>query len=578
LVVPYLSLTGLCFLVFFFHKSVPTRKLLISTSAVLMALVLYLFMVKSLGFRLDYARVINKHLMIGADLLITAISIPLSYYFLYGFFARRYTTWKKRLSFPAPLTRATLALGLLPILVSLAGFVLENTHHGLEHRSGSSTTQKGVNVILIVIDTLRADHLGCYGYPRNTSPQLDALAAQGVLFKNFYTQSSWTKPSVASLFTSLYPPTHRANSHGDALPGEALTLAEVLREHGFLNYACVGNGIVKRLFNYDQGFHAYDDNAVIERLYCAVLRIMRHRIPYASLVISNSFFLSYLGDARLINRSALPWLEQHRGERFFAYLHYLDPHGPYAPPPPYARTFPYNEELPYARDLALYDGEIRYADAKLGDLFERLRELAIYDDTLIVITSDHGEAFGEHGDAGHGASIFQDQLRVPLIIKFPGAKISGRRLTQVARSIDIMPTILDYLGIDIPPDLEGASLLPLLEPSASPAPTAEVYADQARDRIDEMWGVIIDNRWKYIFTENSRLKHTRVTGKEQLYDLSTDPGELENLIESMPLLAKQLSAKSTQYKQRSSAKAFLTQKVKIDKGTVQMMKALGYLQ
>ncbi len=319
------------------------------------------------------------------------------------------------------------------------------------------------NVLVILIDALRPDHLGVYGYERPTSPTIDRLAAEGVLFESAFSQASWTKPSVPSLFTGLYPIEHRVFTGSDeerpgritsdVLAEKHTTIAEVFQAQGYRTAAFLDNAQLRDFLGFAQGFETYEED---------------------------------LGRAEAITSRFVDWLRELDEEPFFAYVHYLDPHWPYDPPAPYDQLFPKptgtsidfgtlnwkhlerqiedGRMIPNADDLAalqaLYDGEIRYNDQAIGSLLDALREHDLLKSTLIVLTADHGEEFWEHGRLGHGRSLYDEVLHVPLILRLPGG-VPARIADQV-ELVDVMPTLLDLSGIPIPEDLSGKSLRPLV--------------------------------------------------------------------------------------------------------------------
>ena len=319
------------------------------------------------------------------------------------------------------------------------------------------------NVLVLLLDALRADHLGCYGYARDTSPALDSLAAGGVIFESAVAQASWTKPSIPSLFTGLYPIQHRVFTGdtrdtadritSDALDQEHQTLAEALRSAGYATGAFVENVQISSFLGFDQGFDVYEEN---------------------------------LGDARRIAERLLRWLDGGGGRPFFAYVHFLDPHWPYSPPDPYHVMFPGPEGAAvdfnnlnwksFERGIekgeidlgpadleamqCFYDGEIRYTDAAISRILGFLRDRGLFENTIIVVTADHGEEFMEHGRVGHGHSLHDELLRVPLILRWPGGRAA--RATGQVELVDVMPTLLDLVGT-ASPETAGRSLRPLLE-------------------------------------------------------------------------------------------------------------------
>jgi arylsulfatase A-like enzyme len=335
-------------------------------------------------------------------------------------------------------------------------------HSCSTERVGSSKTSgEKPNVIIILVDALRADHLGCYGYHMKTSPNIDELAGAGVLFSMAMSPSSWTKPSVPSLFTSLYPSRHgvfegsskdtRGYITSDILQDSLLTIAEVFHQNDYSTFAFVHNAHLKGFLGFSQGFDIYNDRAA---------------------------------NVEEINSEFLHWLKEKSDQPFFAYLHYLDVHWPYRPPAPYDTIFGdfkseidfYSEEWKSLRDrindgemrldgtditkmISLYDGELRYLDDNLGVLFDELKKESLYNNTLFIITADHGEEFLEHGKIGHGQSLYGELLHIPLIMKFPGRKWEGKKVEYPAELIDILPTLIDYFSWQPIQSSDGHTLL-----------------------------------------------------------------------------------------------------------------------
>lgn len=484
-------------------------------------------------------------------------------------------TPKKMPGFVLPLmiTLLILAMG-----ISIVGFLFENRENNINYKDITSSTKLEGNVILIVIDALRADHLGCYGYERQTSPHLDAFAKEGVLFENCYVQASWTKPSTASLLTSLYPTVHQAIYHGSALPPNVVTLAEMLKEQGYLTYSYVANPNLKTIFNFDQGFDFYDDYLMRDKLYYAAMRNFRKNFPFFKKITEKTFCFSDRDNIKLANKRIIPWLKKYSKNNFFMYLHYMDPHDPYSPPPPYDKMYPYIKGDRDSEKLSLYDGEIRFVDEYIGRLFEKLKTLGVYDKSLIVITSDHGEAFGEHNDERHGHTVYNELLEVPLIIKLPDSTEANVRIEKQVRSIDILPFILDFLKISYKEPLDGNSLLPLLNSNENEDFCEYVYVDNNYDEIYVLKGLVENNEWKYIYTERSPLRDVKELGHEELYNLIDDPEELNNLIKQHPGILKTMRKKLDFYKQDCEKKAIAPSQVELDSETIRNLKSLGYLQ
>lgn len=401
--------------------------------------------------------------------------------------------------------------------------------------SARSEPERGP-VILFLVDTLRADHLGCYGYGRDTSPALDELVADGVVFEECQAQSSWTKPATASILTGLLPSVHRAVHKVAALPPEHMLLAEPLLAAGYDTAAFGANGFI---FGPEQGF-----GRGFERFESGI-----------ELVHGASGKEHVRAD--VLVDAALDWLAEDRGDAPpFLYMHAVDPHDPYDPLPELRNRFtqPLGEGQPTDAELerpgpvkerfggtippkilermeGLYDAEILAADQALGRLIAGLKSAGLYDAATIVFVADHGEEFLEHGRVGHNPALFQEVTHVPLVIKFPfglapeaQASLRGRRFSERVRQVDVLPTVLDAVGVELNGEerakLAGSSLLPsLLDPDGSgwsvPAVTEVDYEGAYRKSL-------IAGGLKYVRSWAPEVS-------EQLYDLNLDPDEREDL-------------------------------------------------
>ncbi len=365
------------------------------------------------------------------------------------------------------------------------------------------------NLILISIDTLRADRLGAYGYERNTSPHLDALAARGVRFETVIADSNWTLPSHATLFTGLPPSFHGATGPKDRLRTGIPTLAEVLKQNGYRTFGVTGGGFVDERHGFARGFDQYRLEPVDFRTALdLVVRMLRPLGPE---------------------------------ERFFWFVHTYDVHCPYHPPPRYARLFdrqPPSDRLdtrgrcgnPHYNGMSLtagqarflsdrYDGGIRYADDLLGAFVERLDADGRLRNTIVVVLSDHGDEFLEHGQIGHRNSQFIQSLRVPWIMVGPG--LEHRVVTQPAGLADVMPTLLDLL--DLPaPVVQGVSMRPFIEGRAAERPPRTLFSeDPFADLYSAVRGV------RHVIQRDA-------AGDTLVYDWRDDPVEVENLLEAEP--------------------------------------------
>lgn len=351
------------------------------------------------------------------------------------------------------------------------------------------------NVILISVDTLRPDRLGCYGYGKGTSPNIDRLAAGGVVFEDVHTSVPLTLPSHASMLTGLYPLSHGIKDNGTfSLAPDFVTAAEVFRAAGYSTGAVTGAFVLDSRYGLNQGFDVYDDD------------------------MSGGRQLSAFGyserTADAVTEAALRWLSEAR-EPFFAFFHYYDPHTPYKAPPEFGARYP----------LSAYDGEVAFTDSEIGRLFDGLERLGLTERTLIVLVSDHGEGLGEHGEATHGYLVYEPTLKVPWIMRFPeNSKIRksetrGRRIGFPVRLIDLMPTLLELAGLESGARTDGRSVVPLLEgetmrPEFSYFETLYPYFAY---RWSPLRGVRF-GEWKYIRGP-----------EEELYNLGEDAGETDNL-------------------------------------------------
>jgi arylsulfatase A-like enzyme len=385
-----------------------------------------------------------------------------------------------------------------------------------------------MNLVLIGVDTLRPDHLGCYGYERNTSPNIDRLAEGGALFENVMSPCPWTLPSFATIFTSLYPAQHGATGARTAMRGGFPTLASLLRESGYATGAIINAPYLKGNFRMDRGFDFY------------------YMTPPEGRVADGT------------TEDALEWIDGNSAGPFFMFVHYFDPHLPYSPPAPYDSLFdpgysgrirtPYNPKwLPRARlhglkqvvDLkqkdknhieALYDGELAFTDEAIGTLLDGIDARSLTGNTLIVFLSDHGEEFFEHGGFEHGHTLFDELLRAPLVLSLPGRIPKGHRIPQQVRLVDVLPTLLDLLGIDPPAHFEGRSLASLIRDTAG-AGSSEGGGARCLLPHDLAYAeaLLYGGEQKSLTAYPWKLIYEIQGGETSLYNLEEDPGERENL-------------------------------------------------
>ncbi|UCG31856.1 MAG: sulfatase [Phycisphaerales bacterium] len=380
------------------------------------------------------------------------------------------------------------------------------------------------NIVIYLVDTLRPDRLGLFGHDRPTSPRLDAFAADSVVFEETYSPSGWTKPAVASLLSGVNPPRHGAITRTNRLPPQVTLLGERLGNFGYHTAAMISNPNVTRTWGFDQGFESfYDVGADTQET-----------------------------RADEINKAIFEHMDQDPRKPFFYFVHTLDPHAPYDPPPPYERMFtdnpapfrgPFkmNANTPEARlrhAWDKYDAEIAFNDEQFGLLLDRLKADGLYEDAMIIFVADHGEELLDHNGGGHGHTLYQELVRVPMVIKFPGNSHAGQRVRARASLIDVAPTILSYLNAEVPAELEGISLLPLVQGDGAEAPSRPMFFDldlQRRDGTLNVAKAVLSEDYKYFEVVSPR-------PERMLFNVSQDPGEQANLVGSEPAKAEQLAA------------------------------------
>jgi len=405
--------------------------------------------------------------------------------------------------------------------------------------------RESLNIVLFTIDTLRADHLECYGYDKVKTPHINRLAAEGTLFQNVISSTPLTLPAHSSIFTGTYPLFHGVRDNGGFyLEPEFVTLAEVLKDNGYQTGAFVGAFVLDSRWGVDQGFDYYFDNFDLTKYKIVSLDTVQRR-----------------GDEVL--EKARDWVGRNSREKFFAWIHLYDPHTPYDPPEPYKTQ---HKGGPYS----LYDGEIAYVDELIGGFLEFLRTRGLADTTLIVFTADHGESLGEHKESAHGFFIYDAAVRVPLIFHFPGAVgAHGREIVRQVESIDIMPTVLDLIGADAPPAVQGRSLVSLLQGSeaeAEPAAYSETFFPWYHYGWSELRS-FRQGRFKFIDAP-----------RPELYNVSTDPKELRNLINEKASLGHQMKRDlDSLVAQYSAPEEELAGPQNIDHDSLVKLQALGYI-
>lgn len=397
------------------------------------------------------------------------------------------------------------------------------------------------NVVLIVVDTLRADALG-FVTQRARTPSIDAFARDSVWFRHAYAQSSWTRPSVATILTGLYPQQHGARQKFDPLPDRVDTLAEVLRDAGYWTAAFVTNINVVPIFNFHQGFQEYhylspsfyfgaSDSATRLSAY-KLLRLLRERFFRRRLYVYH-----YYQDAAVVTERVRSWLAEAPPQPFFLLLHYMDPHDPYFEMPyngrGIARVLDPDPPAERAAEMhRLYLRGVEYFDEHFGQLVAAFRERGLLERTLFVFTADHGEEFHEHGGWWHGTTLYEEQIRVPLLVRRPDNVGAGHERTDFARTLDIMPTILGQVGVDPPRPLPGRDLF-----IDGPSPE-ELYAEESLE--GNQLETLRWQQWKLIVANAG---NPRGLPEVELFDLSVDPGEHNNVAEARPEVVREMRAR-----------------------------------
>jgi arylsulfatase A-like enzyme len=434
--------------------------------------------------------------------------------------------------------------------------VAEGRRYLYDTSHGPTRASAEYSVVLITIDTLRADRLAAWGGADSLMPRLDALARDGVSFTNAITPSPWTLPAVASIFTGLLPRNHGAGRSLHAfdplncspLPDQVWTLTQALHQQGYVTQAFVTNPYLSMRYGAGNGFDRFENVTMESEAFLALERTLVFRLLTA---VWPSVVIGDIGET--VTRRALPWLERHRTEKFFLWLHYLDVHAPYGDPRAVGHKSFRGELLgrgtlrglvglnpdgdlgdrfvPIARLrsgeirltprqrkqlVALYDAGIRYEDEQIRRVLDELDRLGLREDTLVIVVSDQGEEFWEHGGVEHGHTVYDELLRVPLIMRWPGRLPAGKRVEAVARLTDIAPSVLDLLGFEPPAGLDGATLAPLVEDR-----------DAAR-RVAVAENLLFAEERVALRTQDR--KYIRwANGKEEMYDLTNDPRELRDL-------------------------------------------------
>ena len=460
-------------------------------------------------------------------------------------------------------------------------------------RPGDSTRP---NILVIILDTLRPDHLSTYGYSRETDPNIKAFAKKGMVFNRMYAQAPMTRPSVATLLSSLYPGVHRANDVGDFLPQSVTVLPEVLQQAGYTTFGISANANVSPTFGYAQGF----DEFIVWKQEDPVRLTLLGRT--AEFVLGPTTLARVLGErptlipeAKSITDNTLAWAKSQPKQPFFMYVHYIDPHYPYRAPAPYDRAFDYQRDPPKRRNgtvdprtlatrdaqrdtvsktLDQYDGEILYTDHHVGRLLDGLQAMGRLDNTIVIITADHGEEFFEHGQIGHGKSAYEEVLWIPFVMVWPGKIAAGAKTDQMVGLIDVMPTLLAAAGLESPKLVQGTSFASLFAKPDAQLPMRTLFAQV----LQVGFSIDMARNDSYKFVQHP---YGPQQGREEYYDLYQDPLERADLGTRPPLPAVALKKELKLFQDIIARASSLTQPEqvkKLDRDTERALRSLGYIK
>jgi len=398
--------------------------------------------------------------------------------------------------------------------------------------------EPGQNILLITLDTTRADRLGCYGYAKARTPNLDQLAKSGVRFENVYCQVPLTLPSHCSILTGTYPARHNVRNNGTYVLGpDSLTLAEVLKEKGFQTAAFVASFSVDSRFGLAQGFDVYDDS-------------FQAGLPFKTMNSERK--------ADQVAAVFSAWLDKREAKPFFAWVHFFDPHLPYQPLPPFKEQF---------RDDP-YDGEVACMDFYIGKVMQKLREKNLLGRTLVILAGDHGEAFGEKVETGHGVFLYEGTMRVPLIFYSENQLPQGKVVRARVRLIDIMATVLDMLGLQAPDKSQGISLVPYIE--GRKRSDLESYIETFYPRENYGWSQLVGlvwADWKFIQAP-----------RPELYNLASDPNETRNLYSSKGKVAADLNNRlESLLKESAGLSGAAASRSRLTAEEEERLRSLGYM-
>ena len=494
--------------------------------------------------------------------------------------------WLRSLVQRAPfdrLVQAPTALGLLIVLgVGLAGNLALSDRKSHASTSGDAAAMgdQAGNVLFLVVDTLRADHLPMYGYETGGTPNLDRFAEDAIRFDQAFANSSWTRPSFASILTGRLPSSHGVMAKSDALPDAVTTLPEALKAEGYATAGYATNFNVAPYFNFHQGFDEYvflepdfvlgADDASAKLL---LMQFIRQRIEKMRAVQGEVLPGTAYQDAETVNGALTGWIDGQPSAPWLLFAGYMDPHDPYFAHPydgsGYARAAHQHPDPSEAPALsALYDGEISYWDAELGKLLADLRERGLYEDLTIIVTSDHGEEFNEHGGFWHGTTLYDEQVRVPLLVKLPQSRRADTVVRHWVQSIDLMPTVLKLLDVPVPEGVQGGDLF---------TGTDVVYAEESHE------GNVLESVRELDGTDEYKLitaNRDNPRGLEtlELYRVDLDPAERENIAGTSPDEVRMATKALLEQRALAQKDAVAADSVELDEDVAAHLEAIGYIE
>ncbi len=516
----------------------------------------------------------------GATVLLCVLLAAAAAYALVYFTTRTLTSRSPGHALLKPQGSIALAGGVIAVAALFGTLLNSNPSLGNSERAQAVASKPRGNILFIVVDTLRADHVPSYGYSAGKTPHLDAFQKDSVRFEKAYANASWTRPSFASMLTGRYASSHGVMSKASSLPDDAETLAESLTSVGYATSGIVTNYNIAPFFNFQQGFDDYtylapnflfgasDTSAKL-----SMLQVLRRIDEKVRTSLGRTEPGSAYQDAVVVNREIDKFLARDVKAPWLLFVSYMDPHDPYYEHPYNGVGFsraanikPDPSEAPRLR--ALYDGEITYWDEHFGQLIRTLKEKKLYDDLTIVVTSDHGEEFMDHGGFWHGTTLYDEQLHVPLFLKLPKGERAGTSVGHWVESVDIMPTLLSLADVPVPKSVQGVDLF---------LGKKQTFAEESHEgNVLKSLRTVESGSPVKLITANPG--NPRGLQERELYRLDPDPQEAKNLAAGEPALLTQSEKELEQVSTQAQTGALKAHDVDLamDKASQERLKALGY--